>query len=54
MAGQREWAHCDCCEKYRPLSLCWAHGLETWACDECRGLEQEDDSDRVEYETGGQ
>lgn len=29
---------CDCCGKMRPLSKCWAYGIETWACDECRGL----------------
>ena len=28
---------CDCCGKMRPLSQCWAFGIETWACEECRG-----------------
>jgi hypothetical protein len=31
-------AECDCCGKMRPLARCWAPvGVETWACDECRG-----------------
>jgi hypothetical protein len=21
----------------------WAYGIETWACDECRGIEEEED-----------
>ena len=39
---------CDCCGKRRPLTQCWLYrkdhyrGLETWACDECRGLEDDD------------
>jgi hypothetical protein len=40
--GQRNAAtdsQCDCCGKMRPLTKCWAHGIETWACDECRGLD---------------
>ena len=28
---------CDCCERMKPLTQCWLGGLETWACDECRG-----------------
>jgi hypothetical protein len=38
---------CDCCGKHRPLSRCWTgvgvSGIETWACDECRGGDGEDD-----------
>jgi hypothetical protein len=30
---------CDCCGKLRVLSRCWAFGIETYACDECRGAE---------------
>jgi hypothetical protein len=31
---------CDCCGRYEWLSQCRAPGgLETWACDECRGVE---------------
>lgn len=37
------WGDCDCCGKNRPLSRCWASGIETFACDECRGFEEEDD-----------
>ncbi len=29
---------CDCCGKARVLSRCWTtDGIETFACDECRG-----------------
>jgi len=55
MSG-REWASCDCCGKYRPVSQVWFLGhVETWACDECRGEEgeAEDEQLRYEYETGG-
>ncbi len=32
-------AQCDCCAKMRPVSQCWTScGLETFACDECRGI----------------
>jgi hypothetical protein len=30
---------CDGCGKYRWLSQTWVGNLETWACDECRGIE---------------
>lgn len=33
---------CDCCGKRRLLSRCWPSGIETYACDECRG-ESDDD-----------
>jgi hypothetical protein len=36
--GRRE-AQCDCCARYVPrdeISRCWAFGIETFACDECR------------------
>lgn len=34
------FGNCDCCGKKRPLSRCWAPGdVETFACDECRGIE---------------
>ena len=29
-------AECDCCGKEAPLSRCWAGGIETFACEECR------------------
>ena len=31
---------CDCCGKRREVSKCWVSGLETFACDECRGAEE--------------
>lgn len=41
-AGQddpREMYECDCCSKVRELTRCWTScGIETFACDECRGL----------------
>jgi hypothetical protein len=37
------WKECDCCgEKRAELTRCWAFGIETFACDECR------EGDRVE------
>lgn len=31
---------CDCCGRVRLLSRCWAPGgVETFACDQCRGIE---------------
>jgi hypothetical protein len=30
-------ADCDCCGKEAPLSRCFSYGLETFACDACRG-----------------
>jgi hypothetical protein len=35
-----ETAQCDCCARMVPrdeISRCWAHGIETFACDDCRG-----------------
>ena len=29
-------AECDCCGMFKPLSRCWASGVETFACEECR------------------
>jgi hypothetical protein len=34
-----ELATCDCCDKSVPaeeISRCWAYGIETFACEECR------------------
>lgn len=34
-------AACDCCERTVPrhqVSRCWVTGIETFACDECRGV----------------
>ena len=30
-------ADCDCCGKYRELTFSVSYGMDTWACDECRG-----------------
>jgi hypothetical protein len=38
---------CDCCARKRPLTQCFTScGLETWACDECRGIEPDPDDER--------
>ena len=29
---------CDCCGKNRKLSWTFIYGIETFACDECRGM----------------
>ena len=48
------YADCDCCGKLRRLRQCWVYGnMETWACAECR-QDDDDDSDRVAFETGEQ
>jgi hypothetical protein len=28
---------CDCCGRLADLSRCWAYGIETFACEACRG-----------------
>jgi len=36
---RRLWTvgNCDCCDAVRvPLGQTWAHGIETWACEDCR------------------
>lgn len=34
---------CDCCGKQKPrVRQCWLSGLETWACERCRGHFDED------------
>lgn len=38
-------SECDCCGEVRLLARCWAAGTETFACDECRGIEQEPDEE---------
>ena len=35
---EEEAGQCDCCGEYRPLTHCWAFGIETYACDECRNV----------------
>jgi hypothetical protein len=38
-AAQDGFHECDCCGKVRELTRCWTScGIETFACDECRGL----------------
>jgi len=47
--SDRPMADCDCCGRYREVSQCWAFGnMETWACDECRGV---DDDSELQYMT---
>ena len=32
-------AECDACGKMKPgVSKCWAYGIETYACDDCRNV----------------
>lgn len=38
-------ADCDCCGKCRRLSRVWAYGIETFACAECRG-DEDDEGDQ--------
>ena len=36
---EEECFECDCCSKLRPLTRTWTScGIETFACDVCRGL----------------
>ncbi len=37
---ERVRGYCDCCDEYRALERCWPQGIETFACDECRGCNQ--------------
>jgi len=32
-------SECDCCQKHRVLSRTEAFGIETWACNTCRGAD---------------
>ena len=39
---------CDCCGKTKTLRfVVWA-GMDTWACDPCRGSETDDDDDNFD------
>ena len=29
---------CDCCGRNAELGMVIAYGIETWACDRCRGM----------------
>lgn len=43
-AKDRSITFCDCCEKPVPrdqISRCWMTGIETFACDDCRGINEE-------------
>ncbi len=33
-------ADCDCCGKFREVSQVFVNGMETWACNECRGIKE--------------
>ena len=46
------FGECDCCGKLGRLTHCWVCGIETFACDGCTGADNDDDSDRYEYEMG--
>jgi hypothetical protein len=47
------YGQCDCCGEYRHVTFVnggWLCG-ETWACEECRGIEpDEDDNDQLQFE----
>lgn len=40
---------CDCCGKYRPLTFSVSFGIDTWACEECRGnlIEHDTEMERI-------
>jgi hypothetical protein len=40
-SGRTAEADCDCCGKRRRLSQVFFAGLETWACAECRGDDED-------------
>jgi hypothetical protein len=41
--------YCDCCDKQRHLYRCFAPGgIETFACYECRGWDEDPDADEDE------
>ena len=40
---KRETYDCDCCGKSTPaaqITVCWAFGMETFACPACRGWDE--------------
>ena len=45
--------YCDCCDKERNLTRCWAAGIETFACWECRGWDEDPDADEDEDQPAG-
>ena len=46
--SRRMTGQCDCCGRQRELSRVWAFGIETFACEECRG--NDDDYAMNDYE----
>jgi hypothetical protein len=38
--SDEEPRECDCCGEMKLLSRCLAYGIETFACDACRGEEE--------------
>lgn len=34
----RKCSECDACGQWAPVSKTFAYGIETYACDECRGV----------------
>lgn len=51
---EMSYADCDCCGKFRPLKQVWYLGyMETWACAQCRGADDEmDESEDLPEGTG--
>jgi hypothetical protein len=44
---------CDCCAQYvarDQITRCWAYGIETYACDACRGVPPEDDENELDVD----
>lgn len=39
MDEDEDLRECDCCGKMKPdVERCWAYGIETFACEECRNV----------------
>ena len=36
-----DMSECDCCGEYAETTRCWVTGIETFACDKCRGVAEE-------------
>lgn len=35
-----QYGTCDVCDKRATITQCLAAGIETWACDKCRGIDE--------------
>lgn len=40
-------ALCDCCNERPGTAMLIVCGIEAWVCDKCRGIEEDDENDRV-------